>query len=67
VFGALVSVVGLLMLGTVLGQWAARDFGPLDYRSTLRLTIPGVLFTSLGVQTVLFSFFASILALRRRT
>jgi glycosyltransferase involved in cell wall biosynthesis len=64
--GALVSVVGLLMLGTVLGQWVARDFGALDYRSTLRLTIPGVMLTSLGAQTVLFSFVASIIGLRRR-
>jgi glycosyltransferase involved in cell wall biosynthesis len=64
--GALVSVAGLLMLATVLGQWVTRDFGELDYRSTLRLTIPGVLLTSLGAQTVLFSFFASILGLRRR-
>ena len=43
-----------------------RDFGPMDYPSTLRLTIPGVMFTALGVQTILSSFFASILGLRRR-
>jgi len=61
-----VSVVGFALLAAVLAQWWARDFGPLDYRATLRLSIPGVMFASLGVQTLLFSFFASILGLRRR-
>ena len=66
VIGATAAVGGFVLLAIVLGQWAAVDFGPLDYRLTLRLTIPGVTLTALGVQTVLFSFFASILGLRRR-
>lgn len=66
VFGALVTLVGLTLLMVVLLRWWGQGFGPLDYRATLRLSIPGVMFTSLGVQTVLFSFFASILGLRRR-
>jgi glycosyltransferase involved in cell wall biosynthesis len=66
VAGALVSLVGVALLAVVLYRWWAQGFGPLDYRTTLRLTIPGVMFTSLGVQTILFSFFASILGLRRR-
>jgi glycosyltransferase involved in cell wall biosynthesis len=65
VAGALVTLVGIVLLGLVLARWVGVDFGPLDYRATLRLSIPGVMFTSLGVQTVLFSFFASILGLRR--
>jgi glycosyltransferase involved in cell wall biosynthesis len=66
VAGALVTVAGIALLAVVLYRWWAQGFGPLDYRATLRLTIPGVMFTSLGVQTILFSFFASILGLRRR-
>jgi glycosyltransferase involved in cell wall biosynthesis len=66
VAGAAITVAGVALLAAVLLQWAARDFGPLDYRATLRLSIPGVMFTALGVQTLLFSFFASILGLRRR-
>ena len=66
VAGALVTVVGITLLSVVLYGWWSQGFGPLDYRTTLRLTIPGVMFTSLGVQTILFSFFASILGLRRR-
>ena len=66
VVGAAITVVGLALLGIVFVRWWGADFGPLDYRATLRLSIPGVMFTGLGVQTVLSSFFASILGLRRR-
>ena len=66
VAGALVTVVGFALLAVVLVRWWDQGFGALDYRSTLRLSIPGVMFTSLGVQTMLFSFFASILGLQRR-
>jgi glycosyltransferase involved in cell wall biosynthesis len=64
--GAALTIIGLALLAGVFVQWWRRDFGPLDYRATLRLSIPGVMFTSLGVQTLFFSFFASILGLRRR-
>lgn len=64
--GAVITLVGVALLAVVLVQWWSRDFGPLDYRATLRLSIPGVMFTSLGIQTLFFSFFASILGLRRR-
>lgn len=64
--GAVVTLVGATLLGVVLVRWWAQDFGPLDYRATLRMSIPGVMFTALGVQTLFFSFFASILGLRRR-
>lgn len=65
VAGALVTLVGIGLLGAVLWRWWSAGFGPLDYRATLRLSIPGVMFASLGAQTILSSFFASILGLRR--
>ena len=55
---------GLLILRSVAG-WAAADLGPLDYSGTMRVVIPGVTAVALGVQTVLASFFLSILGLRR--
>ena len=64
--GAIITLLGLALLAAVLVRWWAQDFGPLDYRATLRLSIPGAMLTSIGVQTVLFSFFASILGLKRR-
>ena len=42
------------------------DFGALDYASTMRVVVPGVTLTALGFQTVLSSFFMSILGMRRR-
>jgi hypothetical protein len=66
IMGALVTLIGVVLLGAVLVEWAGADFGALDYRATLRKSIPGVMFTALGAQTVLFSFFASILGLRKR-
>ena len=64
--GVVITLGGIALLAGVLVQWWGRDFGPLDYRATLRLSIPGAMFTSLGIQTLFFSFFASILGLRRR-
>ncbi|HEU4994013.1 MAG TPA: glycosyltransferase family 2 protein [Gemmatimonadaceae bacterium] len=66
VVGAAVTLGGLGLLAFVLVEWWSAGFGPLNYRATLRLSIPGAMFTSLGMQTILSSFFASILGLRRR-
>jgi hypothetical protein len=66
VAGATITLAGIALLVAVLAQWWTSGFGPLDYQATLRLSIPGVMLTSLGVQTLLFSFFASILGLRHR-
>ncbi len=68
--GLVVSVMGFLAgLGLLLGainQWRASDFGQLNYALTMRWVIPGVLLTGLGFQTILSSFFVSILGMRRR-
>jgi hypothetical protein len=47
-------------------KWWAVDFGRLEYAQTMRFVIPGVTLTMLGFQTILNSFFASILLMRRR-
>ena len=64
--GMLAGLVGILLLALAVARWAAEDFGPLDYASTMRLVVPGVTMTALGFQTVLSSFFLSILRMRRR-
>jgi glycosyltransferase involved in cell wall biosynthesis len=56
---------GTLLIGAV-NQWRLVDFGHLDYARTIRWVIPGVTLTVLGFQTVLNSFFACILGMRRR-
>ena len=63
--GLITSVVALaggivLLLGAV-NQWRLRDFGDLDYTSTMRLVVPGVMLTALGFQTLLASFFIGIM------
>jgi glycosyltransferase involved in cell wall biosynthesis len=64
--GAVAMVGGGLLLLLAIARWAAEDFGRLDYASTMRLVVPGVTLTALGFQTVLSSFFLSILRMRRR-
>ncbi|MEO5717224.1 MAG: glycosyltransferase family 2 protein [Chthoniobacterales bacterium] len=66
-------VCGILMVGGGLAAsiyavlfWRARSFGPLNPSDTLRMIIPAILLIQLGVQTILSSFFLSVLGLRRR-
>ena len=49
-----------------MNQWRLVAFGHLDYARTMRWVIPGVTLTALGFQTILSSFFTSILGLNRR-
>lgn len=67
--GLLVGVVGVTagvtLLVVALAQWRSVGFGALEYARTMRVAIPGVTLTALGVQTVLSSFFLSILGMRR--
>jgi hypothetical protein len=58
--------VGLLMLAEAINLWRLAGFGSLDYSRTMRWVIPGVTLTALGFQTMLSSFFLSILGMRRR-
>jgi len=62
----LVLIAGLALLVAALLAWRRVDFGPLDYAQTMRLVIPGATLTALGFQTILSSFFVSILGMRRR-
>jgi glycosyltransferase involved in cell wall biosynthesis len=64
--GALGMAAGLGLLGGAVHQWASVDFGALNYAHTMRWVIPGVMLTALGFQTILSSFFGSLLGMRRR-
>jgi hypothetical protein len=59
-------LVGLGLLLEAINQWRLVDFGHLDYATTMRWVIPGATLTALGFQTVLSSFFVSILGMHRR-
>ncbi|HKO15295.1 MAG TPA: glycosyltransferase family 2 protein [Gemmatimonadaceae bacterium] len=59
-------LAGMALLAGAVEQWWSVNFGPLDYSHTMRWVIPGVTFTTLGFQTMLSSFFLSVLAMKRR-
>jgi len=64
--GALALLAGLVLLGAAVNQWRQASFGALDYGHTMRWVIPGATLTALGVQTILGSFFVSILGTLRK-
>ena len=68
--GLMLSGAGLLLgLGLLLAavqEWRLASFGHLDYARTMRLVVPGATLTALSFQTILSSFFVSILGMRRR-
>jgi glycosyltransferase involved in cell wall biosynthesis len=68
--GLVVALVMLLsgcgLLGAAVYKWYATSFGRLDYPETMRLVVPGAALTALGFQTLLSSFFISILGMGRK-
>ena len=68
--GLLVGIGALVFSGVLLAgavnQWLEVDFGSLDYSRTMRWVIPGATLAVLGFQTILSSFFVSILGMRRK-
>jgi len=64
--GAGAFLIGLALLGSAVNQWRLAGFGRLDYAHTMRWVVPGTLLVAAGFQTVLWSFFISIMGLRRK-
>jgi len=67
----LIIATGGLLLGVALllmavNAWRESGFGSMDYPRTMRLVIPGATLTALGVQTILSSFFVSIVGMKRK-
>lgn len=65
-FGCALILLGLFGSLAALGGWSGTDYGPLNPSRTLRVVIPSVTALMLGAQTILSSFFLSVLGLRRR-
>ena len=59
-------LIGLLLLSWAVYEWYLSGFGRLDYARTMRVVVPGATLTALGFQTLLSSFFVSILGMHRR-
>ncbi len=62
----IVLAAGALLLLAAVNQWRLADFGPLDYKETMRLVIPGAVLFALAFQTVWSGFFLSMLGMRRK-
>ncbi len=59
-------LAGSVLLLAAVNRWRLAGFGQLDYAQTMRLVIPGATLAALGFQTLLSSFFVSILGMARR-
>ena len=63
--GGITFLAGLILIIVAFQEWQAVSFGALNYSHTMRLVIPGVTLGAIGFQTVLSSFFMSVLAIKR--
>jgi glycosyltransferase involved in cell wall biosynthesis len=66
ILSALGLLAGLALLLAAVEMWRASGYGHLDYAKTMRLVVPGATLTAISFQTILSSFFVSILGMRRR-
>jgi glycosyltransferase involved in cell wall biosynthesis len=64
--GLLLFLAGLGLSIYTVAFWSGRSFGELSTSSTIRLVVPAATFMILGLETVLASFFLSILGINRR-
>jgi glycosyltransferase involved in cell wall biosynthesis len=60
----LIVGVGLAIYGFI--HWGSSDFGALDARDAVRLAVPAATLSVLGFETIMGSFFLSVLGLSRR-
>lgn len=66
VIGIVLLVVGLGLAIYGLVHWGSADFGALNSRDAVRLAVPAATLTVLGFETIMGSFFLSVLGLSRR-
>jgi glycosyltransferase involved in cell wall biosynthesis len=66
VVGLVLFLAGLGLSIYTVAFWSGRSFGALSTSSTIRLVVPAATLMILGLETVLASFFLSILGINRR-
>jgi len=64
--GSVLSVMGLAGSIYAMSDWGLHSFGAMNPTKTLRIIIPAILSLTLGFQTILSSFFLSMLGMARR-
>lgn len=63
--GLLLLFLGIFLSVKGLASWEATNYGTLDTSTTLRIIIPAITTLQLGIQTILFSLFFSVLGLKK--
>jgi glycosyltransferase involved in cell wall biosynthesis len=66
ILGVCSFVLGIGFLVWAVTRWQAAGWGHLNYASTMRIVIPGFTLSALGFQTILSSFFVSMLGMKRK-
>jgi glycosyltransferase involved in cell wall biosynthesis len=66
VAGLLLAFGGIASMAYALLEWRRANFGPLNIEHIARIVIPSGLMTTLGIETILFSFFLSTLGMTVR-
>ena len=66
VLGTLATLFGFGLIIAAAFSWGESNFGALDYSYTMKWVIPGATCAALGFQTILFSFFISMMGISRR-
>jgi len=64
--GVFLIISGIAGSILALKYWENESFGPLEPSITMRIAIPAVLAVIIGCQTIMSSFFLSMLGLRRK-
>jgi hypothetical protein len=64
--GIIMMIVGVALIIVAANNWRLAGFGNLDYEQTMRWVIPGATMTAIGFQTILSSFFITILSIFRQ-
>jgi hypothetical protein len=66
VAGAILLLFGLGFSVFAVSVWGQASFAGLNPAQTMRIIVPAVIALTLGVQTILSSFFLSVLGLKKR-
>jgi glycosyltransferase involved in cell wall biosynthesis len=66
IVGVFLNIIGIAGAIYSFISWEMRGFGAMEPGQTLRLVIPSVTFLMIGFQIILYSFFLSILNLKRQ-
>ena len=64
--GSLLVILGLVGSVYAVTDWGVQLFGELERQHTMRIVIPSSLSLALGCQSILASFFLSVLGLGRK-